>query len=130
MKDLKIKVNSEAESKEVQELLFEMGFGWQREGKTVLRSDEILSKESGWLVLWKPPHFEKPIIQIGCGSEDAEETTLAELRGMVNPMKEYLNKTTYEYKLAHSKPDGEWVCIPDGANICWKGYGRYVSSKS
>lgn len=32
-------------------------------------------------------------------------------------MKEYLNKTTYEYKLAHTKPDGEWVCIPEGAEV-------------
>lgn len=32
-------------------------------------------------------------------------------------MKEYLNKTTYEYKRAHRKPDGEWVCIPDGAEV-------------
>lgn len=30
-------------------------------------------------------------------------------------MKEYLNTETYEYKLAHTKPDGEWVEIPDGA---------------
>lgn len=30
-------------------------------------------------------------------------------------MQEYLNTETYEYKLAHSKPDGEWVCIPEGA---------------
>src|SRR5574344_912341 len=30
-------------------------------------------------------------------------------------MKEYLNTETYEYKLANTKPDGEWVCIPEGA---------------
>ena len=35
-------------------------------------------------------------------------------------MKEYLNKTTYEYKQAHSKPDGEWVEIPEGAEITIK----------
>lgn len=35
-------------------------------------------------------------------------------------MKEYLNKTTCEYKLAHSKPDGDWVCIPDGENVAYK----------
>lgn len=32
-------------------------------------------------------------------------------------MKEYLNTETYEYKLAHTKPDGEWVWIPDGAQL-------------
>lgn len=31
-------------------------------------------------------------------------------------MKEYLNTETYEYKLAHTKPDGEWAEIPDGAD--------------
>lgn len=30
-------------------------------------------------------------------------------------MSEYLNIETYEYKQAHTKPDGEWVEIPDGA---------------
>ena len=32
-------------------------------------------------------------------------------------MQEYLNTETYEYKLAHSKPDGEWVKIPEGAEV-------------
>ena len=32
-------------------------------------------------------------------------------------MKEYLNTKTYEYKLAHTKPDGEWAEIPEGAEI-------------
>lgn len=45
-------------------------------------------------------------------------------------MKEYLNKNTYEYKLAYTKPDREWVCVPEGAELCtllkeylifWKG---------
>lgn len=38
-------------------------------------------------------------------------------------MQEYLNTNTYEYKLAHSKPDGEWVCIPEVADF-------YVRSKT
>ena len=32
-------------------------------------------------------------------------------------MKEYLNTETYEYKLEHTKPDGEWVEIPEGAQL-------------
>ena len=32
-------------------------------------------------------------------------------------MQEYLNTETYEYKLAHKKPDGEWVRIPEGAEV-------------
>lgn len=34
-------------------------------------------------------------------------------------MKEYLNTETYEYKLAHTKPDGEWVEIPEWANYAY-----------
>lgn len=36
-------------------------------------------------------------------------------------MKEYLNKNTYEYKLAHTKPDGDWLVIPAGA----ESYNQY-----
>lgn len=35
-------------------------------------------------------------------------------------MKEYLNTGTYEYKLAHTKPNGEWVCVPEWANYVYK----------
>ena len=35
-------------------------------------------------------------------------------------MKEYPNTETYEYKLAHTKPDGEWVEIPSWANYAYK----------
>ena len=32
-------------------------------------------------------------------------------------MKEYLNTETYEYKRSHTKPDGEWLEIPEGAQL-------------
>lgn len=173
MQNLKIKVNTAEESKEVQELLFELGYEWYAHGKTISYLDTIATDDFGYLVAWKTGCFSKHIIQMGCGKEDAKETTLAELRDMVvlkrsnrtdanaeeenglydlyltksgdlyfyhcgknewilssisgdesyykslkpieKPMQEYLNTETYEYKLAHTKPDGDWVEIPKGA---------------
>lgn len=52
---------------------------------------------------------------------NVKEITLPELRAMVNPMKEWLNTKTYEYKQAacmfgHS----EWIEIPEGENVAYK----------
>lgn len=84
MQNLKIKVNTAEESKEVQELLFELGYEWYSHGKTISYLDAIATNDFGYLVAWKTGCFSKHIIQMGCGKEDAKETTLAELRGMVN----------------------------------------------
>ena len=84
MKNLKIRVANEAESKEAQELFFELGYGWHGKGKLVSHLDEISSDGFGWLVLWKPPYLINNVIQLGSGSEDCKEITLQELRDMVN----------------------------------------------
>ena len=84
MKDLKIRVANEAESKEVQELFFELGYGWHGKGKLVSYLDEILSNRFVWLVLWKPPYLTNTVIQLGSGFEDCKEITIQELRDMVN----------------------------------------------
>ena len=83
MENLKIRVTTEQESKEVQELFFELGYGWHGKGKLVSYSDEILSNGFGWLVLWKPPYLTNTVIQMGSGFEDCKEITLQELRDMV-----------------------------------------------
>lgn len=83
MENLKIKVSSEAESKEVQELFFELGYGWHGKGKLVSYLDKILSNDFGWLVLWKPSYLTNTVIQMGSGFEDCKEITLQELRDMV-----------------------------------------------
>lgn len=108
MENLKIQVNNEAESREVQELFFELGAKWGHCGRDLAHLDA--------------KYFHTDCMEIICTDDyeifvewDGKETTLAELRDMVKPMKEYLNKTTHEYNLAHTKPDGEWVCIPEGA---------------
>lgn len=120
MKDLKIKVNSEVENKEVQELFFEMGGKWKDSGKVILEYEPNM------------PFFylDGDVMCKGSSlqnyqTRNSKETTIAELRNMVKPMKEYLSKTTYEYKLAHSKPDGDWVRIPEGAEaLSTDGHGN------
>lgn len=84
MENLKIRVANEAESKEAQELFFELGYGWHGKGKLVSYLDETLSDGFGWLVLWKPPYLTNTVIQLGGGFEDCKEITLKELRDMVN----------------------------------------------
>lgn len=34
--------------------------------------------------------------------------------------KEWLNTETLEYKQAHTKPDGDWLEIPEGMNLAYK----------
>ena len=83
MENLKIKVNSEAESKEAQELFFELGYEWHVSGKSVSYLESSVNDEFEYLVAWKPGCFSKYIIQMGCGKEDAKEITLPELRDLV-----------------------------------------------
>lgn len=84
MENLKIRVTTEQESKEAQELFFELGYGWHGKGKLVSYLDEILSNGFGWLVLWKPPYLTNTVIQMGSGFEDCKEITLQELRAMAD----------------------------------------------
>lgn len=127
MQNLKIKVNNEAESKEVQELLFELGYEWHGKGKIVSYLNNVTNGEFDYLVAWSIGCFTN-FIQMGCGKEDAKETTIAELRSMVKPMKEYLIPSrNYEYILTDAREALEphakdWICIPKGADF-------YVKSK-
>lgn len=123
MQNLKIKVNNEAESKEAQELLFELGYKWHGKVKTVSYLNDVTNGEFGYLVAWSTGCFTN-VIQIGCGSEDAKEITLAELRAMVKPkMKEYLMPNrNYEYILTDAREALEphakdWISIPVGAEV-------------
>ena len=83
MKNLKIKVGSEAESKEAQELFFELGYKWFSGGKNTQHLEQSCSSGFGYLVAWSTGCFTN-VIQCGCGAEDAKEITLQELRDMVN----------------------------------------------
>ena len=83
MKDLKIRVADEAESKEAQELFFELGYKWFGGGKNIQHLEQSCSSGFGYLVAWSTGCFTN-VIQCGCGAEDAKEITLQELRDMVN----------------------------------------------
>ena len=83
MKNLKIRVANEADSKEAQELFFELGYKWLSGGKNIQHLEQSCSSGFGYLVAWSTGCFTN-VIQCGCGAEDAKEITLQELRDMVN----------------------------------------------
>lgn len=135
MEDLKIRVNNEAESKEAQELFFELGYG-RDNGKT----KEVCAMDFDFLFAYgndldlTHTNDEKLFKR-----KNHKQISLGELRALVslhkNPInmdkvleevrsdalglledKEWLNTKTYEYKKAvdmggHSK----WIEIPEGA---------------
>lgn len=82
MENLKIRVNSEAESKEAQELFFELDYKWFSGGNQVQHLKQSCSSSFGYLVAWSSGCF-TDVIQCGCGNEDAKEITLPELRDLV-----------------------------------------------
>lgn len=82
MKDLKIRVDNDAESREVQELFFELGYKWFSGGNQVQHLKQSCSSSFGYLVAWSSGCF-TDVIQCGCGNEDAKEITLPELRDLV-----------------------------------------------
>lgn len=117
MQNLKIKVNTAEESKEVQELLFELRYEWANCGKNynsmVVFGDYIFLTDCKTL-----NHG------LGLGKD---EITIAELRAMVKPkMKEYLIPSrNYKYILTDAREALEphakdWIEIPDGANYAYK----------
>lgn len=72
MKDLKIRVNNEAESKEAQELFFELGYNWFKKGYMEVKTPETIMS------------FENGALSTGIrGSINHKEITLPELRDLV-----------------------------------------------
>ena len=122
MKDLKIRVDNDAESRKVQELFFELGYKWFSGGNQVQHLKQSCSSSFGYLVAWSSGCF-TDVIQCGCGNEDAKEITLSELLDMVNPMKEYLFKYNDQYTLVElSKEDAgsnleQYIEVPEGASV-------------
>lgn len=115
MENLKIRVNSTDESKEAQELFFELGGSWSGY-KNIQTWDDI-----------RQLYLENDCIKFGGDSEyfekctELKEITLPELRAMVNPLKEYLMPSrNYEYILTDAREALEphakdWIEIPEGA---------------
>ena len=132
MKDLKIRVANEAESKEAQELFFELGYYWvyKNLGKKLRLSkkDVYLFAESDG-TLGAGTRQDKVFFNNWCG----EEITLQELRDMVNPMKEYLEKQADgSYKLVMRGIVGkdDDIEVPEGANFyCDRYFWMQLNSK-
>ena len=82
MGNYKVKVGSEVESKEVQELFFELGYKWFSGGNQVQHLKQSCSSSFGYLVAWSTGCFTN-VIQCGCGDEDAKELTTPQLKDMV-----------------------------------------------
>ena len=82
MENLKIRVDNDAESREVQELFFELDYKWFSGGNQVQHLKQSCSSSFGYLVAWSSGCF-TDVIQCGCGNEDAKEITLPELRDLV-----------------------------------------------
>jgi len=127
MEDVKVKVNNEAESKEAQELFFELGYGWHGKGKKLSYSEKILGYGFGWLVLWKPDCLVNKVIQIGTGFESVKEITIEQLRDMVVLKRNDPKDANYEsengrikYYLTSSEffefMNGVWVNIDELAS--------------
>ena len=137
MKDLKIRVNNEAESKEAQELFFELGYKWFSGGNQAKHLKQSCSSSFGYLVAWSSGCF-TDVIQCGCGNEDAKEITLSELRDLVvlkrndgkwvfdhkkvlkpiekKEMKEYLMPSDdYKSIKAYRKEGNDWIEVPEWA---------------
>lgn len=107
MQNLKIRVNSEAESKEAQELLLKLGY---KDRKNWTQRNPIHESIQAWEdgeFTFSLNHNQVPV--------GFKEITLPELREMVNPVKEYLNANfNYEFVLSNKKYDG-FIEIPEGA---------------
>lgn len=113
MQNLKIRVNSADESKEAQELFFEFGGSWAGykkihdwpEIKQLYLSENYITFSNNIDFFMK---------------DSNKEITLPELRAMVNPINEYLEPLPngeYKYHSNVSLVGGEWIKIPEGAEI-------------
>lgn len=121
MGNFKVRVNSEAESREAQELFFQLGYskGACSEGNYPA---DIIAVPRGFLS--ETPFSSRSIKLDHKEHEGYKEITLPELRAMVRPMKEYLDKQEDgTYKLISASggcADRDWIEVPEGAEIAIK----------
>lgn len=116
MENLKIKVNSESESKEVQELFFELGYVWHdTKCKTQMR-------------YVKPVYYSSfDDMELACDVSDVnykhKEITLPELRDLVVLKRNSIDDATHEDKndpeFKYRLIDSHWYVITEG-NPVWR----------
>lgn len=99
MSSYKIRVKTEAERKETQELLFELGYQWPRPTNKKILTDKCIR----WLVGSRV--LEKLIIQAGCGTEDATEITISTLQDLVVLHRNSPDDANYSLAVASDRPD-------------------------
>ena len=114
MKDLKIRVNSEAESKEAQELFFELGYTWRGDSKDIFDFDMpeyIVNWNNGYITVGDD--FDK----------NRQEITLPELRDLVVLNRNSIDDATHEDKndreFKYRLIDNNWYVITEG-NPVWR----------
>ena len=114
MKDLKIRVNSEAESKEAQELFFELGYTWSGDSKDIFDFDMpeyIVNWNNGYITVGDD--FDK----------NRQEITLPELRDLVVLKRNSIDDATHEDKndpeFKYRLIDNNWYVITEG-NPVWR----------
>jgi len=101
MDNYKIKVKDEAESKEAQELFFELGYRWISVGKNYLRIQNDMTHITAYA--------EDYTLAMGVGNEAAMEITLSKLKTLVViKRKNYLDAT-------HIDSEDRFWFIPDAA---------------
>lgn len=122
MEGYKIRVNNESESKEAQELFFELGYEWHAHGKKVSYLNAISTGDFGYLVAWKTECFYEHVIQMGCGREDAKEITLADLRDMVVLKRNDVKDANYK-----SATDFYYVTV-ENHYYFWSGFAWCLSN--
>ncbi|MFH3824442.1 hypothetical protein WDA45_13105 [Acinetobacter pittii] len=122
MDNYKIKVKDEADSKEAQELFFELGYRWNHNGQKYFKvsSGEILAYSRG--VLFQ------------CGDDTGKELTLPQLRDIVVLKRNDVKDSNCTYRLAAEEKNyagyldsNDWMHIfKDGG---WQAYVPVVSEE-
>lgn len=90
MESYKIRVNNEAESKEAQELFFELGYSWPSTGKNVQSQFFFLIAYSDGDLNWNT--------RSQFGTDDSKELTLPQLRDLVVLKRNDVKDTTHRDK--------------------------------
>lgn len=126
----KVRVNNGAESKEAQELFFELGYSWYGNKKQVSYLESIDKGEFSHLLAWSVGSFEK-VIQMGCGSEDAKEFTLSQLRTMVVLHRNDVNDANCTYQPSGKKELLSGYLTSDGWYYLFTGgsWQKHISTK-
>lgn len=106
MKNYKIRVNNEAESKEAQELFFELGYSWYGCGKYYNRIGRYT---------FITAYQDEMLLRMGWGGDTDKEITLHQLRDMVVLKRNDINDAN-----CIDKKREAWYLASDGTYYAWQ----------